>query len=143
MTEYLEWRIEDFPFTIDVQTRWGDNDMLGHLNNVVYNRIIETAVVNFTLGNLGIDWRIDACYPVVIETLCRFHRSLSFPETPTAGLRVARIGSSSVTYEIGIFGPDIPEPAATGHFIHVFIDRDTLKSTAIPDWIRANLEVHR
>ena len=142
MTSFLDLRLKDFPFHTEIPTRWGDNDMLGHLNNVVYNRMIETVVVRFTLGPLGVDWQKDQCYPLVIESLCRFHRPLSFPETVTAGLRATRLGGSSVNYEIGLFGEGHDVPAATGHFIHVFIDRDTHKSVQIPDAIRDLIEAN-
>ncbi len=142
MTDYLDWRIADFPFQTDIETRWGDNDMLGHLNNVVYNRMIETVVVRFTLGPLEIDWQKAPSYPLVVESLCRFHRPLSFPETVTAGLRAGRMGGSSVTYEIALFGEGHEIPASTGHFVHVFIDRNTHRSVPIPDAVRARIELH-
>lgn len=142
MSDFLDWRIEDFPFQTDIPTRWGDNDMLGHLNNVVYNRMIETVVVRFTMGPLAIDWQSAPSYPLVVESLCRFHRPLSFPETVTAGLRAARLGGSSVTYEIALLGEGDHVPAATGHFIHVFIDRDTHRSVPIPDAVRKQIEAY-
>jgi len=142
MTEPLDWRPGDFPYSIDVPTRWGDNDMLQHLNNVAYNRMIETVVVHFTLGPLEIDWRKDPIYPIVVESLCRFHRQLSFPEIIRVGLRAGGMGNSSVTYEIGMFGEDGDVPGATGHFIHVFIDKETQKSAPIPDHIRAKITEH-
>lgn len=140
MTDYLDWRLADFPFQTDIPTRWGDNDMLGHLNNVVYNRMIETVVVRFTMGPLEIDWQRAQVYPLVVESLCRFHRPLSFPETVTAGLRAGRLGGTSVTYEVALFGKGHDVPASTGHFIHVFIDRDTHRSAQIPDAVRARIE---
>lgn len=142
MSDYLDWRIQDFPFRTDIPTRWGDNDMLGHLNNVVYNRMIETVVVRFTMGPLAIDWKTAPSYPLVVESLCRFHRPLSFPETVTAGLRAGRLGGSSVTYEIALLGEGDHVPAATGHFIHVFIDRQTHKSVPIPDAVRKQIEAY-
>ncbi len=142
MSEHLDWRRGDFPYLTEVPTRWGDNDMLGHLNNVVYNRMIETIVVRFTMGPLQIDWQKDPCYPIVVESLCRFHRSLSFPETVTAGLRAGRIGGTSVTYEIALFGEGNEAPASTGHFVHVFVDRDDHRSMQIPADIRARIERH-
>ncbi len=140
MSDFLDWRVADFPYQFRIETRWGDNDMLGHLNNVAYNRMIETVVVRFTMGPLAIDWHRDQIYPLVVESLCRFHRPLSFPETVTAGLRAGRLGGSSVTYEIGLFGEGSEIPGATGHFIHVFIDRDSHKSVPIPDDIRARIQ---
>lgn len=140
MTNYMNWRRDDFPFVTQVETRWGDNDQLGHLNNVVYNRMIETVVVRFTLGPLEIEWQTAPCYPIVVESLCRFHRSLSFPETVTACLRAARIGGTSVTYEIALFGEGEDAPASTGHFVHVFVDSENHKSMTIPADIRERIE---
>ena len=132
MSEYLDWRREDFHFHIDIPTRWGDNDMLGHLNNVSYNRCIETVVVYFTMKRLGIDWKTDEVYPLVVESLCRFHWPLSFPGMITASLRAAKTGRSSIHYEIALFGEGEEKPAATGHFIHVFVSGETQKSVEIP-----------
>lgn len=143
MTEYLEWRQSDFPFQTRIETRWGDNDMLGHLNNVVYNRLIETVVVRFTMGPLNINWQSDPCYPIVVESLCRFHQQLSFPDTVTACLRAGRVGGSSVTYEIAIFGDANEKPASTGHFVHVFVDKESQTSVQIPDAVRKIIESHR
>ena len=140
MSDYLDWRVEDFPYQTRIETRWGDNDMRGHPNNVAYNRMIETVVVRFTMGPLAIDWQTARAYPLVVESLCRFHRPLAFPETITAGLRAGRLGGSSVTYEIGLFGEGNEVPGATGHFIHVFIDRDSQKSVQIPDDIREGIQ---
>lgn len=142
MTDYLSWRQEDFSYHTRIETRWGDNDMLGHLNNVVYNRLIETVVVRFTMEPLGIDWQRDSCYPIVVESLCRFHQQLSFPESVTACLRAGRIGGSSVTYEIAIFGDANERPASTGHFVHVFVDKETQTSVQIPDNHRVVIEAH-
>lgn len=142
MTAPIDWRAADFPYTMEVPTRWSDNDMLHHLNNVAYNRMIETVVVTFTLGPLGIDWRTDECYPVVVESLCRFHRQLSFPETIRVGLRAAKVGTSSVTYEVAMFGEGSDVPGATGHFIQVFIDKVTQSSTPIPPDIRTKIKTH-
>lgn len=143
MSDPLNERLVDFPFHTEIETRWGDNDMLGHLNNVVYNRMIETVVVRFTMGPLAIDWKRAQAYPLVVESLCRFHRPLAFPETVTAGLRAGRMGGSSVVYEIGLFGEGAAVPASTGHFVHVFIDRDTHRAVPIPDAIRERIMRYR
>ena len=122
----------DFPYLIQVPTRWGDNDMLGHVNNVVYYRFFEAVVVRFQIEEAGVDWLGDAVSPQAVETLCRFHRPLSFPETVDAGLRVERIGNSSITFQIALFGEKDETPAATGYFVHVFVDSGTLTSQSIP-----------
>ncbi len=131
---------EDFPYRMTVPTRWSDNDMLGHVNNVLYNRFFEAVVVRFLMEEAGVDWLKDKVSPQVVETLCRFHRPLSFPETVEAGLRVQRIGNSSVTFEIALFGEKDEMPAATGHFINVFVDAKTLMSRPIPAPKRAAFE---
>ncbi|MEQ8227104.1 MAG: thioesterase family protein [Rhodospirillales bacterium] len=130
-----------YPYRIEIPTRFGDNDMLGHANNVAYNRYIETVVTHFQMREAGVDWSKDRIAPVAVETLCRFHRSLSFPEMVHAGLRVSRLGNSSVTFLIGLFGEaDHQVPAATGHFIHVFSDRDAETSAPMPSAVRAVYE---
>ena len=131
---------KDFPYLIQIPTRWSDNDMLGHVNNVLYYRYFEAIVVRFQMEEAGIDWINDAVSPQAVETLCRFHRPLSFPETIDAGLRVERISNSSVTFAIALFGENDETPAATGHFVHVFVESETLKSQPIPAPIRGVLE---
>jgi len=130
-----------YPYRFKIPTRFGDNDMLGHANNVAYSRYIETVVSYFQICEAGVDWAADRIAPVAVEALCRFHRSLSFPEVVHAGLRVGRIGNSSITFQIGLFGESDPEvPAATGHFIQAFSDRAAAKSVAIPADKRAVYE---
>jgi acyl-CoA thioester hydrolase len=127
---------KDFPFLIQIPTRWSDNDMLGHVNNVVYYRYFEAVVVRFQMQEAGVDWINDAVSPQSVETMCRFHRPLSFPETVDAGLRVERIGNSSVTFAIALFGEKQETPAATGYFVHVFVNSKSLKSEPIPASMR-------
>ena len=130
-----------YPYRMNIPTRFGDNDMLGHANNVAYNRYIETVVTQFQMQEAGVDYARDRIAPVAVEVLCRFHRSLSFPETVRAGLRVGRLGTSSVTFLIGLFGEaDDTIPAATGHFIHVYSDRDAETSAPMPAAARAVYE---
>ncbi|MBC8339324.1 MAG: acyl-CoA thioesterase [Rhodospirillales bacterium] len=124
---------ENFPYRIEISTRWADNDMLQHVNNVAYYRFFEAIVVRFQMEEAGVDWLNDGVSPQAVESLCRFHRPLSFPETVEAGLRVEKIGNSSVTFEIALFGEGQDTPAASGHFVHVFVDADTLKSHPIPE----------
>jgi len=123
---------DDFPYRMSIPTRWGDNDMLGHVNNVLFYRYFEAVVVRFQMQEAGVDWVNDRISPQAVETLCRFHRPLSFPEIVEAGLKVERSGNSSVTFAIALFGEGHETPAATGHFIHVFVDSKTLKSQPIP-----------
>jgi acyl-CoA thioester hydrolase len=134
---------KDFPYRMTIPSRWGDNDMLGHINNVVYYRYFEAIVVRFQMQEAGVDWLKDRISPQAVETLCRFHRPLSFPETVEAGLKVERVGNSSVTFAIALFGEAVESPAATGHFVHVFVDSQTLKSQPIPADKRAVFEKFR
>ena len=132
MTDPASQTRDDFPYRISVPTRWSDNDMLGHVNNVIYYRYFEAMVVRFQMEEAGVDWVNDKVSPQAVETLCRFHRPLSFPETVEAGLRVERIGNSSLTFQVALFGENEETPAATGHFIHVFVNAESLKPEPIP-----------
>lgn len=143
MTEPDKRRREDYPYRMSIPTRWSDNDMLGHVNNVMFYRYFEAVVVRFQMQEAGVDWLGDRVSPQAVETLCRFHRPLSFPETVEAALKVERIGTSSVTFAVALFGEDDETPAATGHFIHVFVDSETLKAQPIPDGKRRAYETFR
>ncbi len=140
--EQEQAKLTDYPYRMSIQTRWSDNDMLGHLNNVVYNRFIEAIVTRFTVLELGVDWLTDDCYPVSVETSCRYIRQLSWPETVEAGLRVGRLGNSSVAYEIGLFGEHEISPAAIGRFVHVFIGRHNQRPESVPDAVRDRLKAY-
>jgi len=131
--DHKDRRPGDYPYHMSIPTRWGDNDMLGHLNNVIYYRFFEAVVVRFMMEVVGVDWTNDPLNPQAVETLCRFHRSLSFPDVVDACLRVEKVGRSSVTFDIALFGPGHEEPAATGHFVDVFVDNETDRSASIPD----------
>lgn len=123
-----------------ITTRWMDNDVYGHVNNVVYYSFFDTAV-NATLIEEGLlDPARGAVVGLVVETGCRYAAPLSFPGDVTAGIRVGHLGRSSVRYEVGLFrdGEDIA--AAEGHFVHVYVDRDTRRPVALPDALRAFLE---
>jgi acyl-CoA thioester hydrolase len=143
MTEPDKQSREDFPYRMSIPTRWSDNDMLGHVNNVMFYRYFEAVVVRFQMQEAGVDWLNDRVSPQAVETLCRFHRPLSFPETVEAALRVERVGNSSVTFAVALFGEGHRTPAATGHFIHVFVDSESLTSQPIPDDKRKAYEKSR
>jgi acyl-CoA thioester hydrolase len=116
-----------------------DNDIYGHINNVVYYSYFDTVVNEHLVREGGLDIREGPVIGVVVETCCRFHRPLSFPGVVDAGLRVVSLGNSSVKYEIGLFAAGEREPAATGHFVHVWVDRATNRPTPVPAAIRAAL----
>lgn len=130
---------ETFSHFLAIPTRWKDNDVYGHVNNVVYYSYFDTVVNEHLIRKGGLDIRHAPVIGVVVETLCRFHKELSFPEVIDAGIRVKRLGQRSVTYEIGLFRQGEDEPAATGHFVHVYIDRSTRQSVPIPESIRQAL----
>ena len=122
-----------------IPTRWMDNDTYGHVNNVTYYSYFDTAV-NAHLVAAGLDIHASPAIGIVVETMCRFHKPLSFPEVVDAGLRVAKLGSSSVRYDIAIFRAGDDSPAATGHFVHVWVDRASRRPVPVPEPIRTALQ---
>ena len=139
MTEPQETRTA-YPHFLAIATRWHDNDIYGHVNNVVYYSYFDTVVNDYLVRAGGLDIHHDAVIGITVESQCQYHRSLCFPETIAAGLRVAKLGQTSVRYEIGIFQPGQERPAATGHYVHVFVERGAQKPVPIPDKIRVALE---
>jgi acyl-CoA thioester hydrolase len=123
-----------------IPTRWMDNDSYGHVNNVTYYSYFDTAVNEHLIRAGGLDIALGPVVGYVVETSCRFRKPLTFPEAIDVGLRVVRLGTSSVSYEIGIFRQGDDEPAATGHFVHVWVDRATQRPAPIPPRVRAALE---
>ena len=129
----------DYPVLYEIATRWLDNDVYGHVNNVNYYSFFDTAIANYLMGEGGLDpWR-DPVVAFCVESGCRFRRGIRYPDRVTAGLRVAKLGRSSVRYEIGIFRDDEPEAAAHGHFVHVFVERAAERSAPVPAAIRTAL----
>jgi acyl-CoA thioester hydrolase len=130
----------DYRHFLALATRWMDNDSYGHVNNVAYYSYFDTAVNEHLIRAGGLDIASDPVVGYVVESGCRFRKPLTFPETIDAGLRVVRLGTSAVTYEIGIFRQGDDEPAATGHFVHVWVDRASGRPAGIPTRVRAALE---
>lgn len=130
----------DYRHFLAIPTRWIDHDAYGHVNNVTYYSYFDTAVNEHLIRAGGLDLREGAAIGLVVETSCRFHRSLAFPETIDAGLRVARLGTTSVDYDIGLFRQGDDAPAASGRFVHVWVDRASLRPTPVPKRIRAALQ---
>jgi acyl-CoA thioester hydrolase len=122
-----------------IPTRWMDNDTYGHVNNVIYYSYFDTAVNEHLIRAGGLDIRSGPEIGLVVETSCRFHKPLSFPDIIDAGMRVSKLGHSSVTYEIGLFRQSDDEPAATGHFVHVWVDRASRRSIPVPSLVRSAL----
>ena len=123
-----------------ISTRWMDNDAYGHVNNVVYYSWFDTAVNAYLIEQGVLDIEHGQTIGLVIETQCNYFEPLAFPQTVDAGIRVARLGSSSVRYEVGLFAQDGPLTAAKGHFIHVYVDRVTRRPTPLPDPLKTVLE---
>jgi acyl-CoA thioester hydrolase len=132
-------RRDSYPSFLAIPTRWMDNDVYGHVNNVVYYSYFDTVVNEHLVRAGGLDIENSPAIGIVVETRCRFHKALSFPDVVDAGLRVAKLGNSSVTYEIGLFRHGDEEAAATGHFVHVWVDRATRRPTPVPTRIRTAL----
>jgi len=132
--------LQDQPATYTISTRWEDEDVYGHVNNVKYYSYFDTAVNGFLMRETGIDIRRLDAYGIVAETSCRFLRELRFPLDVVAGLSVTKLGNSSVVYEIGLYQGDDPEPAAIGRFVHVYVTGEDRKVSPVPPQIRAVLE---
>ena len=126
-----------------ISTRWMDNDVYGHVNNVVYYSYFDTVVNQYLLEQGVLDIGRGAVIGIVVETQCNYFSSIAFPDTVHAGLRVARLGTSSVRYEVGIFRNEDTLACAQGHFVHVYVDRSSRRPTALPDGLRAALNALR
>ena len=115
-----------------ITTRWADNDVYGHVNNVVYYSWFDTAVNAHLIDQGVLDIHAGQTIGLVIETQCNYFAPLAFPQTVEAGIRVAHIGSSSVRYEVGLFAQGADKTAAKGHFVHVYVDRETQRPVPLP-----------
>lgn len=133
-------RRDDYRHFLALPTRWKDNDIYGHVNNVEYYSYFDTVINTYLIVDGGLDIHAGAVIGVCAESHCKFLGELAFPETIDAGLRVEHIGNSSVRYGIGLFRPGRDAPAAEGWFIHVFVDRVERRPTALPAALRAALE---
>ncbi|MEO7996073.1 MAG: thioesterase family protein [Gemmatimonadaceae bacterium] len=130
----------DFRYFTVIETRWMDNDAYGHVNNVVYYSFFDTVVNKWLIEQGVLDVATSPEIGLVVETQCRYASPISFPDQVWAGLRVAHVGTSSVRYEIGLFCNDSETAAASGHFVHVYVNRVTRASTRIPDIVRTALD---
>jgi acyl-CoA thioester hydrolase len=131
--------LTEYPHVLDVPTRWKDNDVYGHVNNVDYYSYFDTVINRWLITEGGLDIHAGEVIGLCVESHCAFKASLTFPDIVRAGLRVGHLGRSSVRYEIGLFREDDPGPAAEGWFVHVFVDRSDRRPRAIPDRLRAAL----
>ncbi len=125
-----------YPVFRTIATRWMDNDVYGHVNNVVYYSFFDTAVNAFLIEDGWLDLSGSAVIGLVAETQCRYFRPFAFPAPVHAGLRVGRLGNSSIRYEVGLFDGDAATACAQGHFVHVYVDRATGRPIPLPDALR-------
>lgn len=126
-----------------ITTRWMDNDVYGHVNNVQYYSYFDTAVNQYMIEEGGLDILSGPAVGLVVETGCSYRRPIAFPDVVEAGIRVARIGTSSVTYEVGIFRQGEDDVCAFGRFVHVYVDRNSNRPVPIPGQARAAMEAIR
>ena len=124
----------------DITTRWEDNDVYGHVNNVVYYSWFDTAVNAHLIGRGALDIHRGDVIGLVVETQCNYFAPVAFPQRVEAGIRVAHVGRSSVRYEVGVFVEGEERTAAKGHFVHVYVDRAERRPAALPPQLRRALE---
>lgn len=122
-----------------ITTRWMDNDVYGHVNNVQYYSFFDTAVNRWLIEQGVLDIHAGEVIGLVVETSCSYFKPIAFPETVHAGIRVAKLGNSSVRYEVGLFRDDDEVVSAAGYFVHVYVDRTTSRPVQLPEPLRAAL----
>lgn len=130
----------DFKHFHPIPTRWMDNDVYGHVNNVVYFSYFDTVVNRYLIDAGGLDFEKGAVIAIAVETGCRFHKSFAYPDLIEAGLAVAHLGTSSVRYEIGLFAEGEDVARTDGNFVHVFVARGTMRPAPIEPQMRSALE---
>jgi acyl-CoA thioester hydrolase len=130
----------DFPHLLDIPTRWHDNDVYGHVNNVDYYAFFDTVINDWLIREGGLDIHSGATIGLCAESHCKFLAPVSFPDTVEAALRVGHLGNRSVRYEIELYLKGAEAPIAEGWFVHVFVGRDDRRPRPIPDGIRSSLE---
>jgi len=123
-----------------ITTRWSDNDIYGHINNVIYYSYFDTVANRYLIEEGGLDISDDGVVGYVVNSGCEYHAPINYPETVEAGLRVDRLGNSSVQYGIAIFRGGEDQAAANGHFVHVFVEREANRAVPVPVALRRALE---
>jgi len=136
-------RRDAYAWHVPIATRWMDNDVYGHVNNVVYYAFFDTVINRYLIEKGGLDIHAGGVIGLAVETSCTFSGSVRFPDPVIAGLRVAHLGTSSVRYEVGIFVEGDDDARAHGSFTHVFVDRATRRPVAIDSDLRVALEAIR
>jgi acyl-CoA thioester hydrolase len=131
---------DSYPYGLDIPTRWNDNDVYGHVNNVEYLSYFDTVINTYLITAGGLDIHAGGVIGLCAESHCEYHAAFTFPETVEARLRVGRLGRSSVRYEIGLFPASGEQAAATGWFVHVFVERESRRPAEITGPLRSALE---
>jgi acyl-CoA thioester hydrolase len=131
--------LDAYPFRAPITTRWSDNDIYGHVNNVTYYSYFDSAANLFLIREGGLDIATGGVIGLVVESHCQFHAPVTYPEELVAGVRVDKLGNRAVTYGLAIFAAGSELAAASGYVVHVFVDRQTRKAVPIPDGLRAAL----
>jgi len=130
---------EDYSHFLIIPTRWNDNDTYGHVNNAVYYLYMDTVVNCFLINNGLLDIKSSPTIGLAVETGCKYFDSIEYPDIVHAGLRVTKLGNSSVTYDIGMFKNDETSAAAQGHFVHVYVDEKNRRPAKFSDTMRKKL----
>jgi acyl-CoA thioester hydrolase len=125
-----------FSYFVPINTRWMDNDVYGHVNNVVFYSYFDTAANQYLIQEGGLDVHGGPVIGLVVESQCRYHAPIAYPAVLRVGVRVARLGDRSVTYAIAVFRQHEDAAVADGTFVHVFVDRATRRPVAIPAMLR-------
>ena len=128
-----------FAHFVTITTRWMDNDVYGHVNNVQYYAYFDTAVNQFLIERGVLDIDQGETVGFVVDSGCSYFSPVAFPDTVHVGIRVARLGNSSVRYELGVYRNDDAAPAAAGHFVHVYVERSSNRPVPLPDPVRSLL----
>jgi len=131
---------QDFVHFMAIPTRWMDNDVYGHVNNVNYYSYFDTVVNQYLIEQGVLDIQKSPVVGLVVQTGCSYFSSIAFPDLIHAGLRVTKLGHSSVRYEVGLFKNEDQQVSAAGHFIHVYVDRQTQRPVSLPEPLRAVLQ---
>ncbi|HZH06199.1 MAG TPA: thioesterase family protein [Lautropia sp.] len=130
---------DQYPHLQGITTRWSDNDVYGHVNNVVYFSYFDTVVNQYLIEHRVLDIHGRGVIGLVVENTCRYFESIQFPDRVAAGMQVRHLGTSSVIYQIGLFRNDQSAPAAQGRFVHVYVDRDNRRPVPLPPELRTAL----
>ncbi|GAB4519379.1 MAG: thioesterase family protein [Anaerolineae bacterium] len=130
----------EYPHYLVIPTRWIDNDIYGHVNNALYYTFFDTVINHYLVTAGGMDMHTGETIGLAVETQCQFFQPIAFPDVIDAGLRIARLGNSSVRYEVGLFRQGEDDAAAAGYFVHVFVNRETRRPVPLPAQMRTALE---